>query len=538
MAGFITAGSFILLIKKHKSIRWQNELAKAKLEINQDESDFLANGKLNFDSGEEFIQHDHPYSYDLDFFGDHSLYQTLNRTNTTYGKKILAEKLLHILPKKEISHTQAAVQELSPNLEWRQQISALGKLKPDSPESNKELLDWAKRKPRKLNFIIRILTFLLPIITIVALCLYLIYPESIFGNIGGLLFLTNLGVLAAHMIWVKEELIPTTKIEDILRQHSLLLKEIENQEFQSSKLKNLQTQLTSGHTKSSEAIHQLSLLFERLEHVSNIIASPLLNGLIQYHMHVLHALSKWRTKHATHLEDWLRVIGEIEAISSLANFSYNNPEFIFPTINNEKRIQFENLGHPLIAKNKSVTNSIHFDRYNFFILTGSNMSGKSTFLRTVGVNMVLAGIGAPVYASSASVHVMPVFVSMRLSNSLTDSESYFYAEVKRLKFIMEQLDKGDCFVLLDEILRGTNSDDKRNGTIEVIRKMADKKAYGGIATHDLEVCNITDDYPKILTNKRFEVEIVNDELVFDYKLQDGVCENKSASFIMKKMGVI
>ena len=146
------------------------------------------------------------------------------------------------------------------------------------------------------------------------------------------------------------------------------------------------------------------------------------------------------------------------------------------------------------------------------------MSGKSTFLRSVGVNMVLASIGAPIVASKADIHPMPVLVSMRLSDSLTDSESYFYAEVKRLKTIMDQLDKGPCFVLLDEILRGTNSDDKRNGTIEVIQKMVEKKAYGGIATHDLEVCKVSDDHPDTLINKRFEVEIIDDELVFDYKL--------------------
>jgi DNA mismatch repair ATPase MutS len=222
----------------------------------------------------------------------------------------------------------------------------------------------------------------------------------------------------------------------------------------------------------------------------------------------------------------------------MANFAYNNPDFVYPQINNQLDINFEHLGHPLIAQSKRVTNSISFENEQFFILTGSNMSGKSTFLRTVGLNMVLAGIGAPVCASNASVHPLPVLVSMRLSDSLSDSESYFYAEVKRLKYIMEQLENEACFVLLDEILRGTNSDDKREGTMEVVRKMAHHNVFGGIATHDLEVCTVSAEFPKTLTNKRFEVAIVNDELLFDYKLQDGICQNKSASFIMKKMGVI
>jgi DNA mismatch repair ATPase MutS len=172
------------------------------------------------------------------------------------------------------------------------------------------------------------------------------------------------------------------------------------------------------------------------------------------------------------------------------------------------------------------------------ILTGSNMSGKSTFLRSLGINMVLSGIGSVVCAKEANVHPLPVLVSMRLSDSLSDSESYFFAEIKRLKQIMDDLEENAAFVLLDEILRGTNSDDKRNGTIEVVKKVIANKAIGAIATHDIEVCQTTKDYPDILTNKCFEVEIKNDDLHFDYKLRDGICQNKSATFLMKKMGVI
>ena len=152
--------------------------------------------------------------------------------------------------------------------------------------------------------------------------------------------------------------------------------------------------------------------------------------------------------------------------------------------------------------------------------------------------MVLAGAGAPVCASAASMHPLPVIVSMRLSDSLSDSESYFFAEVKRLKQLMLALDEQKCFVLLDEILRGTNSDDKRSGTIGVLKKILAKRGIGIVATHDLEVCNTTSEYPEQLSNKCFEVEIVNDELVFDYKLREGICKNKSATFLMKKMGVI
>ncbi len=228
----------------------------------------------------------------------------------------------------------------------------------------------------------------------------------------------------------------------------------------------------------------------------------------------------------------------MEALSSLANLSYNNPGFAFPELNDHYAIRFKDIGHPMIDETKRVSNDISFAEHNFIILTGSNMSGKSTFLRTLGINMVLAGMGAPVCAAAASLHPLPILVSMRQSDSLADSESCFFAEVKRLKFIIDQLKGEVCFILLDEILRGTNSDDKRSGTIGVIENIIHKKAIGAIATHDLEVCLTTAAHPDRLINKCFEVEIIHNELCFDYKLRDGICKNKSATFLMQKMEII
>lgn len=538
LATLFILAAFILLLRKHKRIRWENELAKAKIAINKEEINYVNNGELPFENGIEFMDTSHDYSYDLDFFGDHSLYQHLNRTGTITGKKNLADSLLHILPNEEITENQQAVAELSKLLEWRQEMLALARLRPDSKESLEDLIGWSKRKPAKIGSIRNIFSFISPILVITTLLIYFFTPNELMGRISLLISLINLATVGSLFKSIKNELITTTRIEQILKQYSLLFRQIENTTFKSDKLQNLKQRLIQNNHKASSSIHHLSLLFGRLEHVQNVFAGPILNGLLLYHLHVIRGLSNWRRTYATHIEDWLEVIGEFEKFNSLANFSHNNPEFTFPKINNEHQVNFTDIGHPLIQQNKSVTNNINLQPQSFFILTGSNMSGKSTFLRTLGINMVLAGIGAPVYAKDASVHPLPVLVSMRLSDSLTDSESYFYAEVKRLKYIMDRLNDQACFVLLDEILRGTNSDDKRNGTIEVIRKMATKKVFGGIATHDLEVCNVADEYPKTLSNKRFEVEIVNDELVFDYKLRDGVCQNKSASFIMKKMGVI
>jgi DNA mismatch repair ATPase MutS len=296
--------------------------------------------------------------------------------------------------------------------------------------------------------------------------------------------------------------------------------------------------LHSNNEKASKSLVNLSELFAKLDAIGNLLMTVLLNGAFLYHLHNLKAIIDWKNNNVKNVNNWLNVIGEFEMLNSIANFSFNNPDFAFPELNNNHEISFENLSHPLLNPKTRIGNNVDFQPQSFMILTGSNMSGKSTFLRSLGVNMVLAGMGAPVCASKANVHPLQILVSMRLSDSLSDSESYFYAEIKRLKQIMDALENQTAFVLLDEILRGTNSDDKRSGTIEVVKKMIAKKAIGAIATHDIEVCLTTNDYPKQLTNKCFEVEIVNDDLHFDYKLHDGICKNKSATFLMTKMGVI
>ena len=232
------------------------------------------------------------------------------------------------------------------------------------------------------------------------------------------------------------------------------------------------------------------------------------------------------------------LVAEIEVLCSFANFGYNNPDFVFPTLNNEYRIVLEEVGHPLIPSGQCVRNSIRLDEESFVLLTGSNMSGKSTFLRTIGVNMLLTLMGLPVCAKKADVHPLRLLVSMRLSDSLSDGKSYFFAEINRIQQIIHTLEQERCLVLLDEVLRGTNSDDKQHGTIKIIERLLSLRALGVLATHDIEVCKLAEKYPKALKNKCFESEIKNDELTFDYKLREGVCKNKNATFLMKKLKII
>jgi len=529
---------FTFVLTWHKRKSTEMLLKQTLIDINTNEIDFLQNKNLSFEDGSEYNDISHPYTFDLDIYGKNSLFQHLNRTATHIGKTYLANSLQSVLPNTIIANKQAAIQELSDKFVWRQEILAHAQIANDTKTVYTKLLDWSLGPKSKVSLALQIFSIASPIGLYILLITSLFAESGIYLNIAEGLFLVNLIVIGTQLKTIKHELVQADKIESIILQYSLILEKIESEQFQSPYLQDLKEKLIFSNTNASTQLNSLSKHFARVQTVQNAVGSLLMNGFFLYHIHSLHGLLKWKAEYAHKLAKWTTVVGEIEMLNSYANLSYNNPGFIYPELNSEYTIQLTDTGHPLIDAAKRVNNNVTFKEGSFIILTGSNMSGKSTFLRTLGVNMVLAGTGAPICALSATIHPLPVIVSMRLSDSLSDNESYFFAEVKRLKQLMRTLDSQTCFILLDEILRGTNSDDKRSGTIEVIKKIITKQGIGIIATHDLEVCNTTAEYPDQLSNKCFEVEIVEDELVFDYKLREGICKNKSATFLMKKMGVI
>ncbi len=531
-------GLFVFLMRIHTKLLFRKQVNKALLEINQNEISYLERNKIPFENGQEFNDFHHPYAYDLDIFGEHSLFQNLNRTATYIGKKTLANQLLTLLPNDEIVRNHKAVKELSEKLDWRQEFLAFAKISNDSQSNYETLLKWSIFNSSPLSKISIFISYFSPLLFLGVLIVYLVTSNIIFASVLSYLFVFNLIVLGRFIKRIQIEIANSTNIDKTIHQYSLLLQKIEEESFQSKKLIDLQQKLTFKKENASVHFKQLADLFSKMDSISNLVTAVVFNGTFLFNLHVLKSLIQWKNDHRAALEDWLEVIGEFEMLNSLANLSYNNPEFVYPTLNTNFEIDFTDLSHPLLNEKTRIGNDVCFQPQSFMILTGSNMSGKSTFLRSLGINMVLSGMGSPVCASQANVHPLPVLVSMRLSDSLSDSESYFFAEIKRLKQIMDELEDRPAFVLLDEILRGTNSDDKRNGTIEVVKKVIGKKAVGAIATHDIEVCLTTNEYPNILTNKCFEVEIINNELHFDYKLRDGICKNRSATFLMKKMGVI
>lgn len=530
--------AFIVLMRFHSKLLFKKQVNQALFSINDDEITYLERKKIPFENGIEFNDFQHSYAYDLDIFGEHSLFQNLNRTATFIGKKNLAEKLLKLSPNEEICNNHKAVKELSEKLDWRQEFLAFAKISNDSKSKYETLLKWSVFNSTPLSKATVFISYLVPILFLITLIAYIVTSNTTFVSVLSYLFILNLIILGRFTKRIQLEISNSSTIDKTIHQYSLLLKKIEEETFESEKLIKLQKKLTFKKDNASVHFKKLSGLFSNMDTIGNLVTAVLFNGTFLFNLHVFKSLVKWKTDNAEALEDWLVVIGEFEMLNSLANMSFNNPDFVYPTLNTNFEIDFSNLSHPLLNEATRIGNDVRFHPESFMILTGSNMSGKSTFLRSLGINMVLTGMGSAVCASQANVHPLPVLVSMRLSDSLSDSESYFFAEIKRLKQIMDELEDQPAFVLLDEILRGTNSDDKRNGTIEVVKKIISKKAIGAIATHDIEVCLTTNDYLNILTNKCFEVEIINNDLHFDYKLRDGICKNRSATFLMKKMGVI
>lgn len=536
--GLLLVLVFIIILRLHKKVDFQRKLTQNLLSINVTELEYLNQRKLPFENGTEYIDFKHEYAYDLDIFGNDSLFQHLNRTATWSGKTILAKQLLKVNESSEIIENQEAIQELSQNLSWRQDFTAHAKLNTDSEKNVQKLTVWSTQPSVPISKGMYFISWVTPVLFLGALTAYFITKEYVFLSLSSFIFVLNLGLLGQFFKRIMLENAHSESIDKTLLHYSILLQKIEQSDFKAAKLQKLKKDLLQGSTPISDEIKKLSELFGRLDSIGNLVTTPLFNGVFLFHIHKLKALIDWKTKNGQHLMNAIAIIGEVEMLTSLANFSYNNPDYVFPKLNDSFAIQFKNVSHPLLNKLNRVGNEVDFSKENFIILTGSNMSGKSTFLRSVGINMVLAGTGAPVCASQANIHPLKVLVSMRLSDSLSDSTSYFFAEIKRLKQIMDSLQCERSFVLLDEILRGTNSDDKRNGTIEVIKKMIAKNAIGVIATHDTEVCLTAQEFPQLLVNKCFEVAIVDNELFFDYKLRDGICQNKSATFLMKKMEVI
>jgi len=327
----------------------------------------------------------------------------------------------------------------------------------------------------------------------------------------------------------------------LLKKYAALFRMIETAEFSSARMQENQKNLFTGNTSASKAIHSLARISNAFDTRLNLLAGFLMNVFFLWDIRQSIRLENWQKKYRDHMLQWFNVMGEADATVSLAGFHYNNPDYIFPEILSADALTLEGkaLGHPLIHARKRVCNDYNVPGWSHFtILTGANMAGKSTFLRTVGVNMLLASCGAPVCANKMVLTPVDIVTSIHTIDSLANNESYFYAELKRLQMIINMLKEGkQVFIILDEILKGTNSGDKQSGSKALVKQLISLKAAGIIATHDLSLGTLIKNFPENIRNKCFEVDIDRDRLDYDYLLKDGIAQNMNATILMERMGI-
>ena len=324
----------------------------------------------------------------------------------------------------------------------------------------------------------------------------------------------------------------------MMKQYASLLIDIEAQTFTADLLKQKQSLIIEeNHQKASVTLKELSKYINALDQRNNMFFGVIGNGYLLWDIKQAYKIEQWVLKNKHKVEQWFEVIEWFDTYNALANFAYNHKEFVYPELTNQAVIEAKALGHFMIDKTKRICNDVVIHQNEFIIITGANMAGKSTFLRTVALSIVSANVGLPVCALAFKYHPIKLITSMRTSDSLLDEESYFFSELKRLKFIVEEIQKDTYFIILDEILKGTNSKDKEEGSKQFIKRLVNSNSTGIIATHDLGLCEIEKELPQV-KNKYFDAEILNNELYFDYTYKNGVCQNMNASFLLKKMGIV
>jgi len=510
--------------------------------INKDEESVMSGDWSGFEAGNVFVDTTHPFSYDLDLFGNGSLYQYINRTCTPEGRKALGLWFISPLSKREdIIKKQEALIILKERIEWRQEFQTEGVKNREMSEDKSNINEWVLSSS---SFVgkpgYEIIRYLLPVLTISSIVLSIF---SLIPSVIPILFvICQLTIIGFLLLNINRQHSLVSRRFQVLKTYSRIFNLIENENFGSSYLDIKQSLLRNGSSLAGNELKALANIIRVFDTRLNMLAGVIMNALFLWDIHCMIKLEKWRNRNKKLIPVWFDVIGEFDALNSLAGFAFNNPDFPFPELSDKSEpvVKLDGAGHPLIEYEKRVTNSFEIESQGkLTIITGANMAGKSTFLRTVGVNHLLALTGAPVCAEKAVFSVMGLFSSMRTTDSLRKNESYFYAELKRLKELKDRLINGEKILfILDEILKGTNSEDKHKGSVKFLKILIGLKSTGLIATHDKALGALENEFPEQIVNKCFEIVIDGKKIHFDYKLRDGITQKMNAELLMEQMGIL
>ncbi len=532
-------GFFIYLVKVHTILEKKKIWNETLVNINEGELRILAGDTADMDAGAEFLNPAHPYTEDLDIFGVRSLFQLINRTATTRGRTYLANRLNNLITNENLLvERQRAISNLCIKADWRQKFLATGKISKEQKDDQSGLLAWSNTTDFKFNTLFyRIMLIVNPLLG---------FGLIMIIEIEKLPLSTFLFFLLLPFLIVGNRIGSLNKIHDRLSRKSTLLNKyarlfslIAFEEFDSVLLNNIKENVSGKHA-AHKAIKSLAKISKSMDHRLNLLMGVFLNTFFLWDIRQAIKIERWKNRYSTYMENWFVQLSAIDELNSFAGFAFNFPNSTFPEFSTKEfLIKGANITHPLIPVTECVGNDIIVDGWKQFqIITGANMAGKSTYLRTVGINMVLALTGSTVLANKFTMKPVYLFTGIKTTDSIQDGESYFFAELKRLKELIDKLESGqELFVILDEVLKGTNSADKQKGSMALISQLLKLNSSGMIATHDLGLGKLATEFPDNVTNKRFEVEISNNELVFDFKLKDGISRNLNATFLMKKMGI-
>ncbi|AHM61752.1 DNA mismatch repair protein MutS domain-containing protein [Flammeovirgaceae bacterium 311] len=557
---FVSPFIFAYLVKQHRKYKERWGLDQILVDINRQELQRLQHKFEGMPTGQEHYMALHTYHPDLDILGRHSLFQLINRAATPGGESMLAYWLSTPAAPQNIATRQEAVKELKPLLDWRQQFAAIGLYHRKSHATLEPLKDWLHSPnvvlPRTMY---RVAFATLPPLTVLLILAFLFLNISFWWIIGAAIVNTFVVFRLAPAAKVAEE--AAYNSITILKGSAGMFELLENGNWQSPYLKELQQQFLKGEIRVSGQIRELSRILDGLESRSNGLYM-ILNTLFLQDLYWMLRAERWKERVKADIDAWFDALYAWEALNSIAGLAYSEPEWVFPEIvpASEHLYEAQELGHPLLPLGR-VTNDFSLKgKGEVVLITGSNMAGKSTFLRTVGINAVLALTGAPVCARQMRISCMQVFTSMRTQDSLAENVSSFYAELQRIRQLLRLLRASSVqetlaadlptqelalppdanpdlpvLFLLDEILKGTNSADRHKGAAALIRQLQGLNASGMISTHDLDLGQTASGAG--LRNYSFNSEVIGQEIRFNYKLEPGLCTSFNASALMAKMGI-
>ncbi|MGM9972781.1 MAG: DNA mismatch repair protein MutS [Clostridiaceae bacterium] len=531
-------GLFLIAAYKHGRVIEELVYIKAMIEVVAKGKERLEENFDGFlDKGESFIDKSHPYTYDLDIFGEGSLYQRYNGTSTYLGRERLASELQGEISfnKEEILKRQQAIEELAGKADFREDIEVVGVMEKGERTSPSELIAWkGEREKLFSSSIFKVIIWGLNLLTAV------IVVMMILGIVDYRILLLDIILNGLVLLWGKNKRVQALKLIELYKEnintYFKIVELTEKEPFTSPLLLDLKERLQQGEKSASYQLKELAKIVRSLSDTHNAYYL-IINHLTLMDYHILMRLEEWKNNYGGALERWLEVAAEMEALCSLSIINFENEDYSIPEIVDYKVIEGKSIGHPLLGQ-KAVTNDFSLkEPHSAVLITGSNMSGKSTFLRTLGINLLLSYLGTRVRAEAFTCGIMNIYTCMRVNDDLKESISSFYAELLRIEEIIKATKEDKpIFYLLDEIFKGTNSMDRHKGAEILLKQLMKRNTLGLVSTHDLELTDMENTHKGVI-NYHFKEYYEDNKLKFDYKLRRGYSTTQNALYLMRMIGI-